>query len=418
MAAKVTEVRSGIIVNHRSNCRLCNSEKLDKLLKLKSAPLTDDFKSAESETEFMYDIDIYECSNCKIVQTLHDVDMTNYYFDYQYAVGASNSARQFMQGAAESLKAKYFKHHTRRPKLLEIGSGDGTQLKFFQDVGFDVLGYEPSLPLVVQAEKIGVKSVQGLFGCGSMKNIPETFQELDVIFMSYTFDHMPDPLETLRECRKLLSNLNGYVVVEIHDLEAIFDRGEYCLFEHEHSIYLDSQSIGDFFQYAGFELVDLDLVPQAIRRANSLIAVGKVDQKSNDVGSENKYNVNRLRDYTKLNERVNKATKRLNDYILKEKRNGIKLAAYGAGGRGVMMLANCESAKYIDAMYDQNPKGKDIFAPKSRIEVLSSSLITENSFEKIIIFSFGYYEEIRNYLSEIGYHDNQIISLMDIICDD
>lgn len=71
-------------------------------------PLTDDFIPRERfGQEFRGDIQVYVCRQCMTVQTQHNVDMGDYYEDYQYAVGASPKASRFMRVLAENLLAKF-----------------------------------------------------------------------------------------------------------------------------------------------------------------------------------------------------------------------------------------------------------------------------------------------------------------------
>ena len=51
------------------------------------------------------------------------------------------------------------------------------------------------------------------------------------------------------------------------------ERRETCLFEHEHSIYLTSDSFARLLDRAGFELLTTELLPAGERRGNSLLVV-------------------------------------------------------------------------------------------------------------------------------------------------
>src|SRR5436309_1434412 len=90
-------------------CRACGSSELDRFLHLPEMPLTDDFIPRERfGQEFRHDIDIFVCKDCLTAQTQHDVDMRDYYEDYQYAVGSSEIASRFMRLLAGNLLSKYF----------------------------------------------------------------------------------------------------------------------------------------------------------------------------------------------------------------------------------------------------------------------------------------------------------------------
>lgn len=179
-------------INHC--CRVCKSTLVESFITLNNMPFTDDFVTKENiGKEFKHPISIYRCSNCNTVQTQHDVQVDAYYEDYQYSVGASQFASNFMHKIAENLLTTYFKNQANI-KVLEVGSGDGEQLVPFKKMGCHVLGFEPSTYLVEVAAGKGIPSVQGLFTEDSVKDLPNDFKEVDIIFLSYTFDHIPDPL--------------------------------------------------------------------------------------------------------------------------------------------------------------------------------------------------------------------------------
>src|SRR5260221_1431697 len=85
-------------VKFLNQCRACGNPKLKRFLNLPAMPLTDDFIPKEKfGQEFRHDIDVFVCEKCLTAQTQHNVDMGDYYEDYQYAVGGSQTASRFMR---------------------------------------------------------------------------------------------------------------------------------------------------------------------------------------------------------------------------------------------------------------------------------------------------------------------------------
>ena len=62
---------------------------------------------------------------------------------------------------------------------------------------------------------------------------------------------------------------------EVHDLNKVSSRKEFCLFEHEHTIYLDQHSATSLLQSCGFEVLHINPMPEQVCRANSLIIVAR-----------------------------------------------------------------------------------------------------------------------------------------------
>ena len=401
------------------HCRACKGTSLERFLHLPGMPLTDDFITPDRfGGEFLADIDVFVCRDCMTAQTQHDVDVADYYDDYQYSVGASATAGRFMRLLAENLKKKYYPI-TAGKKVLEVGSGDGEQLVAFKETGCQVLGYEPSSVLCDVAEAKGVSSIHGLFTEDSIRRLPDAFKEVDVVMLSYTFDHLPDPRSFIATTRSILNKSDGLLVVEIHDLEKIVERQEYCLFEHEHSVYLTEATARQLCRSEGMEIIDFDLVPQADRRANSLIFVA-TPQSSKlahlAAAPRTPAQFNHLGFYNKIGENIRQGIANLDRFVTQVTASGKKLAGYGAGGRGVMTLAAMQTASKLLYLVDKKPKRPGLLVPKSGIPVVGIETLESDPVDELLVFSFGYIKEITHEVcAQGGYMPSQFHSLLDIL---
>jgi ubiquinone/menaquinone biosynthesis C-methylase UbiE len=381
-------------------------------------PFTDDFVSPERfGSEFRSDIDVFVCVECFTAQTQHDVEVGEYYEDYQYSVGDSATATRFMKTLAENLQAAYYPGEAGR-KVLEVGSGDGGQLVAFRDTGCKVLGYEPSSSLCSVAETKGINSIKGLFTAESIVQLPAEFLEVDVVMLSYTFDHLPNPKSFLMTARSILNKRDGLLVVEIHDLEKIVERQEYCLFEHEHSIYMTEATVCRLCQSAGFEVIDFELVPRQDRRANSLVFVAtpaESELSGRHVSPRTAEAFNKLQFYDQIGVGIRTGIANLESFVDRITESGRRLAGYGAGGRGVMTLAAMNNASRLSYLVDKNPKGEGLLVPKSGIPLVGIQELCSNPVDDILVFSFGYMSEIQAELGAMGYKPEQSHSLLDIL---
>lgn len=405
-------------INYRDNCRICRSPNLQPILSLKEMPFTDEFTTRESTgSEFKADINIYVCLDCHTVQTQHDVDVADYYEDYQYSVGASRTATQFMQSLSSALLEKYFPE-AENLKVFEVGSGDGVQLLQFKRSGCEVLGYEPSSSLTKTAIENGVPTIQGLFNRHSVDRIPPEFRQSDIVLLSYTFDHLPDPTEFLRAVHSILHPERGILVIEVHNLEKIFERREYCLFEHEHSIYLTSSTAQSLLSSEGYKIIDFDIIPESIRRANSLLFVATPEGSkfsSLQLPELDLPEFRNLEFYREQVEKIYQGIHNLEKYVDDRTANGKTIAGYGAGGRGVMTLSAMNNADKLQYLVDKEPKGTEIYCPKAGIPVFGIEQLKKAPVDEVIVFSFGYLKEIQEDLQALGYSLSQIHSMIDVL---
>ena len=405
-------------ISHLGKCRACGKADLQRFLHLPQMPFTDDFIAPERfGQEFRADIDVFVCRDCLTAQTQHDVDVGDYYEDYQYSVGGSGTASRFMRLLAGNLQSAYYPEGKGR-RVLEVGSGDGEQLVAFKDTGCRVLGYEPSSTLCQVAEAKGIPTVQGLFTAESARHLPDDFKEVDVVMLSYTFDHLPDPRAFIAASRALLNKSDGLLVVEIHNLERIIERQEYCLFEHEHSIYLTEATAIQMCRLEGMEIIDFNLVPEKERRANSLIFVAtpkesRLASQSVEPGTPAEFSS--LDFYEAVGGNIRQGIANLETFVDQVTGQGRKLAGYGAGGRGVMTLAAMRNAAKLRYLVDKKPKRPGLLVPKSGIPLVGLDALKSDPVDEILVFSFGYMNEIQAEVSPLGYQPSQFHSLLDIL---
>ncbi len=383
-------------------------------------PLTDDFLPRDRlGFEFLHDINVYACKDCHTVQTQHNVNMDNYYEHYQYTVGSSPTASRFMRILARNLLSK-FTPHKRALKVIEVGSGDGEQLLAFQDLGCNVMGYEPSSALARIAEQKGIPTIQELFTKDTVHHLPAEWQQVDIVILSYTFDHLPSPREFIAAAKEILDPDHGLLVVEVHNLQRIFERHEYCLFEHEHTIYLTEATAVALCEVEGMTVLDFNIVPEVDRRANSLIFVAAPTDsplaKATGSALHNTPSAFALESfYDHQADLIQRGISRLDAFVSNIINSGKSIAGYGAGGRGVMTLAAMNNAQDLLYLTDKKPKSDNLYVPKSRLRLVGLEALRSQPVDEILVFSFGYMQEIQDELAFLGYKPGQLHSLINVL---
>ena len=386
-------------------CRTCSSDLLTKLVHLKKMPLTDYFvKVDELKVEFLQDIEIYQCSNCNLVQNPVDFNYQEYYQDYEYSSGHSKFVKEFMSDYAKQTFNTYKKQNGVLPEsVIEIGSGDGEQLKFFNDLGIEkVLGVEPSESLVRNSESVGIPAIKGLYTKDTVRKL--NGQKFDICISSYTFDHIPNPTEYLQTSYEILTD-GGILAFEVHDIDDIYQRSEWCLLEHEHTIYMNKDSASELVRKCGFQIIAINPIKVNKVRANSLIVVAKKIENSPIMSID--YDTNQ---YQSMSERINQTILKIDQWI-----DSIPLddgiVGWGVGGRGVMTLAALKNSDRFQTIFDSNYQSNRLLTPKTRIPISGKNDLTAFRDTWVLIFSFGYTEEITKDLLNAGFDKNKIFAL-------
>lgn len=103
-------------------------------------------------------------------------------------------------------------------RLLDVGCGSGSFLRFARDLGWDVEGIDPD-PSAVQAAKASGLKVRA----GDLRQLAFQEESFDAVTMSHVIEHVPDPAALLREVRRVLKP-GGLVTVVTPNARSLLHR--------------------------------------------------------------------------------------------------------------------------------------------------------------------------------------------------
>ena len=146
---------------NKSFCRLCDSPDLSQVLKLEATPPANSFVeiSASSEEQIKIPLEAVFCENCYHVQLLQIVDPIYLFKEYLYVSGTS------------SIFLKHFSDYVsdienwvdEKGLIIDIGSNDGSLLKFFQKKNWTALGIDPAENLCKIANAENIETINNFF---------------------------------------------------------------------------------------------------------------------------------------------------------------------------------------------------------------------------------------------------------------
>jgi 2-polyprenyl-3-methyl-5-hydroxy-6-metoxy-1,4-benzoquinol methylase len=140
-------------------------------------------------------------------------------------------------------------------KLLDVGCGSGQRLEQMQRLGWTVSGLDFDEKAVAAAKQRGLD-----VSCGTIPGIwfpPDTF---DVITMNHVIEHVPNPIELLEECKRILKP-GGKVVLATPNSACwghrVFKKNWRGLEPPRHLHVFSPISIEQTLRNAGFEKVEV-----------------------------------------------------------------------------------------------------------------------------------------------------------------
>ena len=399
-------------------CRVCSSKSLYPFLVLPNMPMPEGhYRIGKDPEPFVADIPLVWCEECDVVQMGHDINLTEYYDQYSFNVSKSSFVTKFMAAFAKKIWNDF--NCEAGDLVLEVGSGDGSQLKFFKDLGAQVIGVEPSLGLVKEAKENGVVSIHGLFETEIDSLLEKYRSKVGLIFSQYTFDHLFDPVNYLKKCHELIDRDKGIVAIEVHDFEKIVERNEACLFTHEHPTYTSKNSIRSILKLSGLECIKTDLLPDHECRANSMIILAASKESRMWKDRFSKVETHPVfasrKEYDRFAEDILESHKSFSRYIKSSISSGKRIAGYGAAARGVNTLALAQiNDKMIEAIFDLNEHFHGKVTPCTKIPVHPPEQLGLE-YDELIVFSYGYIDEITNQYESAIANGMKVTSVLDVL---
>jgi SAM-dependent methyltransferase len=199
---------------------------------------------------------ILRCRQCRLgfrASRTDDDDLARLYADYDTGVYQSE-VRGRMATADRHL------HIVRRycspSRLLDVGCASGMFLACAADVGWRVVGVEPSTALSRLAEE--KLNGRGRVIATTLQNAGLSDGDFDVVTLWDVLEHVPQPLEFLRMAVRLLKR-GGHLFLNVPDLDSFQARllgSRWPLLLPEHLNYFNRKSLAFCGAQAGLAVVD------------------------------------------------------------------------------------------------------------------------------------------------------------------
>ena len=126
------------------NCRFCNAKLNKVFVSLGLSPLSNSYltKQQLNKREPFYQLDLYVCESCFLVQLEEYESPERIFSDYAYFSSYSDTWLKHAKEYVDKM-IKLFGIN-KSSYVVEIASNDGYLLQYFQQNGVPVLGIEPA----------------------------------------------------------------------------------------------------------------------------------------------------------------------------------------------------------------------------------------------------------------------------------
>lgn len=351
-------------------CRVCDSTALETAVDLGIQPWANHFlKLDEVGREPTYPLRVVLCAKCGTAQLDHTVPKETMFADHTYLSGMTKTLSDHFQGVAQEVNRRFFAE--RRPKaMLDIGSNDGTQLRHYRDLGYEILGVEAArLPAEI-ANRDGLTTLRAFFNEGTAREIGRKFE---VINASGVFFHLEELHSVTKGVRASLAD-DGVFVIQFLYMKRIVENDAFDQIYHEHLLYYNVRTLDTLLRRHGLALFDAELSPI---HGGSIIAyathAGRVQPSARLEAfgrAEDQAGANTLPWYHAFQQRI--AERKVENLAFLR---GCRAAGKRVFGLGAPVKGNTLLNYYgigpdlIECLTERNPHRRGLIAPGSHIPV-------------------------------------------------
>ena len=389
-------------------CRFCNTALEHVFIDLVNSPASNSFLTADelNEPEIFYPLKVYTCHNCFLVQ-VDEYKKSDKIFDNKYVYFSSYS-KSWLKHAKEytEMMVRRFGLNAQS-RVVELASNDGYLLQYFKSQQIPVLGIEPTANTAEMAKSKGIESIVDFFGVRLAKEITAKNIFADVLLGNNVLAHVPDIIDFVGGMKILLKK-DGVITMEFPHLLQLVANNQFDTIYHEHFSYLSFTTVKAIFESRGLVMFDVEELPT---HGGSLriYAKHKEDQSKNILETvhqllekEEKTGITDIKYYSNFSDKALKVKINLLMFLAEQKKNGRKVAAYGAAAKGNTLLNYCGVKNdMISFVVDANPHKQDKFLPASHIPVLNESHLRSNKPDFVLILPWNLKDEITAQLEYI-----------------
>lgn len=283
--------------------------------------------------------------------------------------------------------------------VIEVASNDGYLLKNFVAADIPCLGIEPTASTADAAEKLGISVLREFFGEALGKRLACEGKQADLIAGNNVYAHVPDINDFTRGLKAALKP-GGTITLEFPHLMRLIEHTQFDTVYHEHFSYLSLHTVSHIFEKVGLRIRDVEELPT---HGGSLRIYGchaedprKTAQTVSDLlAEEKKRGLHSLAVYQEFQARADKVKDDLLMFLLEQKRQGKRVAAYGAAAKGNTLL-NYAGAKpdLLPFVCDAASAKQGKFMPGSHIPILPPAAIAEQKPDFVVILPWNIAEEV------------------------
>jgi hypothetical protein len=388
------------------NCRGCGASLSLTFLDLGSSPIANDLITFESlnSPEVCYPLHVMTCERCAFVQ-LPEVTSRESLFRSDYVYFSSYSSSWLEHSQEYAMKMIELLSLSEQDLVIEVASNDGYLLQYFIHGGIQVLGVEPSSGVAQVAVAKDVPTLTDFFGARLAKELA-TNQKPKLMIGNNVLAHVPDIHDFIEGFSLLIAD-DGVITFEFPHLLSLIRDNQFDTIYHEHYSYLTITALLPIFEKHGLKVIDVEKLSThggsiRVYVVPALSPRGTSDSVVSVLAEEATLDPREQVVWESLQTRTLRVKIDLLEELIKCKKNGLAVAAYGAAAKGNTLLNYLGvDSDLVEYVVDLNPHKQSKYLPGSRIPIVGIEHLKENQPDVLLVLPWNLADEIKSQLTRL-----------------
>jgi len=381
-------------------CRFCAGPLRDTFVDLGMSPLCESYVPADraNAEEVFYPLHARVCESCLLVQLEEFVTAEHIFSEYAYFSSYSDSwvahAHDYVEMAVRRFELN------SDSLVIELASNDGYLLQHVVARGIPALGIEPAANVADAARERGIDTIVEFFGRELGARLADAGRRADLLVANNVMAHVPDLNDFVGGMEPLLAP-GGVVTVEVPHLLRLVEHNQFDTIYHEHFSYFSLLTASKVFAAHGLEVFDVEELKShggSLRYFAQRAGEQKhpVSERVEALAErERAAGFDTLEGHRGFAARVMETKWKLLEFLIARRREGKRIAGYGAPGKGNTLLNYCGiRTDLLDFTVDRNPYKQGMYLPGTHIPIRHPDALDQARPDYILILPWNLKDEI------------------------
>lgn len=399
-------------VEMKGRCILCKADSLQTLLAIDKVPISaqtlfmDHKESLECDSA---SLNIVMCQKCSLIYNKAAFDFLPAVSpydskDYYYSVSFTQQSKEYQREIVKRISSFI---DLSQKNVLEIGCGDSFFLKEISAFSAKAIGFEPSKTAAMAQQYKSIYVINDFFK-------PST-AEINITIHLYVLRHV---LEHINRPSEFIKALNGLfqgeseiqnLFIEVPNTIHLLQNRMFFDLYYDHIFYFSDVSLSYLLRKAGWS----DIVDIGDKDGEFLAVLSKSGIPQDfidDVESEKV--IEYLNDMKSFLSQFDRWKQKLLNVLKEIKDGGKRIAAWGAGSRGVSFITALSREDFsFEYIVDTDPNKNMRYVPLTGTQVFTPDIIKRKPVDYILITSYTYFDEICSLLKDDRKNGLKVIRL-------